>query len=287
MDEAERIVATIMGCGSSGGVPRIGGNWGACDPAEPKNRRRRCSLLVEERAGEAVTRLLVDTSPDLRVQLLDAGVGTLDAVLYTHDHADQTHGIDDLRGVAINKRGRIDVYADDTTARTLTRRFAYCFDQPPGSPYPAILRLHSLPPPGAPLLIAGKGGTIEALPFLQDHGTMPSLGFRFGPLGYSSDLVGLPEESFALLAGVHTWIVDCLRYEPHPTHAHLALALEWIARLEPKRAILTNLHIDLDYRRLAAELPRGVEPAYDGMTLDFDRRSAGDTRQALRDSLLP
>ncbi len=260
---------TILGCGSSGGVPRIGGVWGACDPGEPKNRRSRCSLLVRQGQAPETTTVLVDTSPDMRAQLLAAGVGDLQAVLYTHDHADQTHGIDDLRMVAINMRQRIPVYADESTQRRLRERFGYCFTQSPGSPYPPILDMRDLPPPGQEGRIEGPGGAIAFVPFAQDHGSMMSLGFRFGPVAYSSDLVALPEESFDVLDGVECWIVDALRYDPHPTHAHLALTLDWLARVKPKRGILTNLHIDMDYQTLKRQLPEGIEPAYDGMELEF------------------
>jgi phosphoribosyl 1,2-cyclic phosphate phosphodiesterase len=253
--------ATILGCGSSGGVPRIGNDWGACDPAEPKNRRRRCSLLVD-RGGTSV---LIDTSPDLREQLLDAGVMRLDAVLYTHAHADQAHGIDDLRALSYLMRRRIPTWADADTLDALSRRFSYCFHQAPDSGYPAILRGHVI---DGPLRVTGPGGVLDVIPFPQEHGGVISLGFRIGPLAYSSDVVGLPEESFAALEGVRCWIVDALRDTPHPTHAHVDLALEWIARLRPERAILTNLHVDLDYHDLRRRLPKGVEPAYDGMVIE-------------------
>ena len=260
-----KLKVTVLGCGSSGGVPRIGGHWGACDPNEPKNRRSRCSLLVER--GE--TAVLVDTSPDLREQLLRTGKDWLDGVLFTHDHADQTHGIDDLRALLINRRRRVDVYMDAPTAATLTTRFGYCFATLEGSQYPPILNARRLDAYET-VTIEGQGGRIDALPFLQNHGDVHSLGFRFGPLAYSSDLVGLPEESFAALEGIKVWIVDALRYRPHPSHAHVGLALEWIARLKPRRAILTNMHIDLDYATLKAELPPGVEPAYDGLSFELN-----------------
>jgi len=267
-----KMRATILGSGSSGGVPRIGGHWGACDPAEPRNRRRRCSLLIEQWDKDPAqkTSVLVDTSPDMREQLLDANVQWLDGVLFTHDHADQCHGIDDLRMVAMNGRRRVDVWMDTPTRNTLTTRFRYCFTQLEGSGYPPILNVHPIERMGEPIRIEGAGGTIVAIPFDQDHGEIRSLGFRFGPLAYSSDLVGMPEESFGFIGGIECWIVDALRYTPHPTHAHVALALEWLDRVKPGRGVLTNLHVDLDYRTLAAELPENVEPAYDGMTLDFD-----------------
>jgi phosphoribosyl 1,2-cyclic phosphate phosphodiesterase len=257
---------TILGCGTSGGVPRVGNHWGACDPANPRNRRRRCSLLVERKGAGGETAVLVDTSPDLRQQLLDAGAGWIDGVLYTHDHADHTHGIDDLRQVAFNGRRRVDVYYDAPTGRTLNARFGYCFSAPPGSDYPPILRAHDIAA-GAPIKIGGAGGTIEALPFRQIHGASESLGFRFGGIAYSPDVSDFPEDSLAALQGLDVWIIDALRPERHPSHLSVAQALDWIARLKPKRAVLTHMHVDLDYATLARDLPDGVEPAYDGMVL--------------------
>jgi phosphoribosyl 1,2-cyclic phosphate phosphodiesterase len=258
---------TILGCGSSGGVPRPALGWGACDPNNPKNRRRRTSLLVERHGHGGVTRVLVDTPPDLREQLLDANVDRLDAVLYTHEHADHTHGIDDLRAYFIKQRQLIDVYLDADTAKVLRSRFGYCFETPPGSEYPPIVREHRLTA-GEPVVIAGQGGPIEALPISQEHGDIPSLGFRFGKFAYSCDLSGLPAESIAALAGLDLWIVDALRYRPHPSHFSLDDALSWIHRLKPRRAVLTNLHSDLDYEVVRKAVPPHVEPAYDGMTLD-------------------
>jgi phosphoribosyl 1,2-cyclic phosphate phosphodiesterase len=260
------LAVTILGCGSSGGVPRPGLGWGACNPQNPKNRRRRCSLLVERHDKDRRTRILVDTSPDLREQLLDADVDWLDAVLFTHQHADHTHGIDDLRALVIHRRRRIDVHFDELTAKVMSDRFGYCFTTPPGSAYPPILNEHRLLP-GHALTVEGEGGPIVALPFLQDHGDIPSLGFRFGGLAYSSDLVDLPAASVAALAGIDIWIVDALRYRPHPSHFSLEQALEWIDRIKPKHAILTNMHSDLDYAELKSKLPPHVEPAYDGMRI--------------------
>jgi phosphoribosyl 1,2-cyclic phosphate phosphodiesterase len=256
---------TILGCGSSGGVPRPALGWGDCDPKNPKNRRRRTSLLVE-RGDRAVTRVLVDTPPDLREQLLDAGADSLDGVLYTHDHADHTHGIDDLRAFFIKSHRRVDVYLDERTANVVRRRFDYCFKSPPGSEYPPIVTEHRLTP-GVPVTIQGEGGAITALPILQEHGDIPSLGFRFGSLAYSCDLSGIPPESIAALADLDVWILDALRYRPHPSHLSLDDALGWIERLKPRRAVLTNLHSDLDYEVLRGKLPVHVVPAFDGMTL--------------------
>lgn len=259
---------TILGCGSSGGVPRIGGNWGACDPSNPRNRRRRCSVLVRRQTAAGVTGVLIDTSPDLRAQLLDAGIGTLDGVLYTHEHADHTHGIDELRVVALNRRRRVDVWADRTTADMLTTRFAYCFRQAPGSDYPPILSLHHIEAP-SPVTVNGAGGPIEARPFELLHGNMRSLGFRIGGMAYTPDLNGIPDESLDALAGLDLWIVDALRPSPHPSHFSLDETLAWIERLAPRRAILTNLHVDLDYDALRRQMPDRVEPAYDGLTLEI------------------
>jgi phosphoribosyl 1,2-cyclic phosphate phosphodiesterase len=262
------LKVTVLGCGSSGGVPRLGGNdgageWGACDPTEPKNRRRRCSILVERGA----TRLLVDTSPDMREQLLDARVSKLDAVLITHDHADQLHGFDDLRMIAQNLMRRVNVYAAPEAMRAMKQRFGYCFKEGERGGYPAIIEDHTIERPYRAFEIGATGATISVQTFDQDHGTMVSQGFRFGPIAYSSDVVGLDEMAFEALAGVDCWIVDALRYRAHPTHAHVEKTLSWIERVRPKRAILTNLHTDLDYQTLRRSLPDGVVPAFDGMTI--------------------
>jgi len=263
------LTATILGCGSSTGVPRVGLGWGDADPTNPKNRRRRCSLLVERRdpAG-ARTCVLVDTSPDLREQLLDTNVEWLDAVLYTHEHADHTHGIDDLRSLYIHRRRRLDLYLDEAAARVVLHRFGYCFVTPPGSEYPPIAIEHRIAP-DKPITVKGAGGEIVVLPFLQDHGDIPSLGFRFDGLAYSSDLIGLPDASLPALADLDIWVVDALRYRPHPSHFSVDDALRWIERIDPVRAVLTNLHADLDYASLKASLPAQVEPAYDGMQIEI------------------
>jgi len=259
---------TILGCGSSGGVPRADGDWGACDPADPRNRRSRCSMLVRRKSGqgpEHETTVLVDTSPDLRLQTAAAGVRRLDAVLLTHDHADQTHGLDDVRAFALRAMRRIPVHMDQATNDTLLHRFRYVFRGADG--YPAICDDHLIPPHGETWAVDGPSGSIPVTSFDQDHGGMRSVGYRFGDVAYSSDVVGMPESGFEALQGVRVWIVDALRYRPHPTHAHLERALEWIARVRPERAILTNMHIDLDFKALCAILPKGVEPAFDGLTL--------------------
>ena len=264
---------TILGCGSSGGVPRPALGWGACDPNNPKNRRRRTSLLVERPGPGGTTRILVDTSPDLREQLLDAEVDRLDGVLYTHEHADHTHGIDDLRALFIKQRAPIDVYLDEHTARMMHIRFAYCFKAPPGSEYPPIVREHRLTA-GAPVTVTGQGGPISALPVLQEHGDIDSLGFRFGNVAYSADIGDLPDGSVSSFVGLDVWIVDALRDRPHPSHFSLADALSWIARLKPRRDILTNLHADLDYEVLRQKLPPHIEPAYDGISFAVEESPA-------------
>lgn len=257
----------ILGCGSSGGVPRVGGHWGACDPDDPRNTRRRCSLLIERDDGEAVTRVLVDSSPDLRAQLLDAGVGLLDAVVYTHQHADHTHGLDDLRMVVFNRRARLPVWADAATSAALIDRFGYAFVQPEWSSYPPILDLHEI---DGPFEVPGPGGAIPFRPFAVDHGGIDALGFRIHDFAYLPDVSEMKPESWEALKGLECWVLDALRYTPHPTHINVETALEYIARAAPRRAVLTNMHIDLDYATLDAETPDNVTPAHDGLTLSFE-----------------
>jgi phosphoribosyl 1,2-cyclic phosphate phosphodiesterase len=261
------LTFTILGCGFSGGVPRPGFGWGACNPDNPKNRRRRCSLLVERHAEDGgCTRVLVDTSPDLREQLLAANVNDLNAVLYTHGHADHLHGIDDLRALVIRHKRRIDVYFDEPTAKEIHTRFDYCLRTPPGSSYPPILNEHRLTA-AEPVTITGEGGPITALPFLVDHGGVPALGMRFGSLAYSPDIKDVPPESLPYLQNLDVWLVDALFYRQHYSHFSVADALAWIERMRPKRGILTHMHADLDYDALRAMLPPDVEPAYDGLTI--------------------
>jgi phosphoribosyl 1,2-cyclic phosphate phosphodiesterase len=266
---SERLRFTVLGCGSSGGIPRADGHWGRCDPKEPKNRRSRCSLLVRRPAdapGEPETTVLIDTSPDLRWQTSAAGVERIDAVLYTHDHADQAHGIDDLRVFFLTSRRRTPCYMDPATTQTLLQRFGYIFETRGG--YPAICHARKLPPHDKPWTVDGPSGAIPILNFDQDHGSIRSVGYRIGPLGYCSDVVGLPPSALEALRGVEVFIVDALRDTPHPTHAHVARSLEWIDALKPARGVLTNMHSDLDYNELRGRLPSGVEPAYDGMVIE-------------------
>lgn len=270
MPAAQRIVATILGCASSGGVPRIGNVWGVCDPDEPRNRRRRCALLIEGWSADGIgpTRVLIDTGPDIREQLLDAKVDRVDAVLYTHAHADHIHGIDDLRVLALHNRRRVDVYFTEETGDRLREAFGYCFATPPGSDYPPILNAHEIAPDDR-LVVDGPGGTIEVLAFEQEHGNITSLGFRVADFAYSVDLSGFPDKSLPAISGLQMWVLDALRPTPHPSHLSLPESLEWVERMTPRRVVLSDLHIDLDYRQLDAETPAHVTPAFDGMRIDI------------------
>ncbi len=261
------LIFTILGCGSSGGVPRLGGHWGDCDPSNPKNTRRRCSLLIERRDTGGTTRVLIDTSPDMRAQLLGADISALDGVVFTHSHADHMHGIDDLRMIVFNSKTRLDVWADSPTQNALLSRFNYAFVQAEGSPYPPILNLNSI---DGDVIINGAGGDIRLTPFRVEHGYMDSLGFRIAGLAYLPDVSGIPDSSLDTLKDLDCWILDALRRKPHPTHFHLERSLEWIAKIAPKRSVLTNMHNDLDYATLDAETPDHITPAFDGMTIQFE-----------------
>lgn len=263
------LTLTILGCGSSSGVPRIGGDWGACDASNPKNRRGRCSVLLQQHSALGTTRVLIDTSPDMRQQMLAAKVPALDGVWYTHEHADHTHGIDELRAFYLLQRKRIPIWADEATAEMLRTRFAYCFASPQGSDYPPIVA-HQIMAAGAKIATEGAGGDISGLPFSLQHGNIEALGFRIGNVAYTPDVNGIPEQSLAALAGLDLWIVDALRRKPHPSHFSLSETLDWIERLKPKQAILTNLHNDLDYAMLCKELPSHIRPAYDGLTITIN-----------------
>jgi phosphoribosyl 1,2-cyclic phosphate phosphodiesterase len=264
--------ATILGCGSSGGVPRANGDWGDCDPTNPKNRRRRCSLLVEQAAsqraldiGDDVTRVIIDASPDFREQMLSSQVRRIDGVLITHDHADQTHGMDDLRAFALSQKARIPVWMDDVTAETLLVRFGYAFKARPNSPYPAILDRRLIDDHLPPIDIGGPGGSIRFTPYIQQHGWITSLGFRFGDLAYSADISGIDQISLDKLGGLKCWIIDALRQEKHPTHFSVSDALAVLERVKCQTGILTNLHIPLDYKQLSETLPDNVRCAFDGL----------------------
>ena len=259
---------TILGCGSSSGTPSLDGGWGKCDPGDARNRRLRPAVLVEN--GDS--RLLVDTPPDLRQQLIDADVAALDAVLFTHFHADHLHGIDDLRPVNRLMKAPLDAYADTETLRIIGERFGYVFTPlPPETDYyfKPVLVPHLIRP-GETFHV----GAIPVTPFEQDHGVCRTMGFRFGSIAYSTDVVRLDANALAALGGVAVWIIGTLGDRPHPTHAHVDLALEWIEMVKPGRAILTGLGGGLDYGNLKRRLPAGVEPAYDGMAIE----AAGGSR---------
>lgn len=253
---------TILGCGGSGGVPMIGNDWGQCDPNNPKNRRLRASILVE--AGD--TTLLVDTSPDMRQQFLTHGIRHIDAVLYTHAHADHIHGIDELRPVNRLMGRDIDVYADRPTLDAIGQRFGYVLSplapEANGFYYKPCLTPHEI---NGPFSVGG----IDVVPFEQGHGYMNTLGFRFGSIAYSTDVVELSDDAFAALDGVEVWIVDCLRERPHVTHAHLEKTLAWIERVRPKQAVLTHMCFDMDYETTQSRLPAGVEAGYDGLVIEL------------------
>ena len=257
---------TILGCGSSGGVPRLGGKWGACDPENLKNRRLRCSILIEQTAPEGTTRVLIDTTPDMRAQLLNAGIGVLDAVIYTHSHADHVHGLDDLRMIVINMRKRLPVWADATTKADLLARFGYVFETPPGSSYPPILDMNEII---GPFTITGAGGGIDFTPFEVTHGSINALGFRIGDMAYLPDVSDIPDEAWGHLHNLKLWIVDALQYNPHSSHTHVEKTLGWIKLLKPEQSIITNMHVDLDYTTLQSELPSGFQPAFDMMTKEI------------------
>jgi phosphoribosyl 1,2-cyclic phosphate phosphodiesterase len=262
------LTLTILGCGSSAGVPRPALGWGQCDPSNPRNRRRRCSLMAERSSGHGTTRIVIDTSPDLREQLIDADVEHIDAVFLTHEHADQTHGIDDLRSVVLHQRRRIPTYFCQSTAKDILARFSYCFISPEGSDYPPILTRHAIEA-GESQAILGKGGEVTLGAFLVQHGNIPALGYRIGAAAYTPDLNDIPPQSWPYLENLDLWIVDGLRHTPHPSHFSVSDALAWIDRFKPRRAILTNLHSDLDYEALRVSLPQGVEPAYDRMRIEM------------------
>ena len=261
------IKFTILGCGSSGGVPRIGNDWGICDPANPKNRRRRCAIMVEKTSTQGTTRVIIDTSPDLREQMLSANVNEIDAVWYTHEHADHTHGIDELRVFFLRQRKPVPIWADAPTADMLMNRFAYCFVSPEGSDYPPIVDHRGIVA-GENIRSGGQGGDITGLPFELHHGNIAALGFRIGNVAYTPDVNGVPDSSIAALEGLDVWVVDALRPKPHPSHFSLPETLAWIERLKPKQAIITNMHVDMDYETLRQSLPANIIPAFDGMTFE-------------------
>lgn len=262
---------TILGCASSPGVPRLNGDWGACNPDNPKNRRTRAAFLVEQIGPDGGrTVVVIDTGPDFRQQMIAAGVAHVDAVLYTHAHADHLHGLDDLRGYFIEQKRRIPIHADQVTMERIRQGFGYCLETPPGGNYPPIVRPVVIETLDAPIVIDGAGGRIEFRPHRQIHGDIHSLGFRIGDVAYCSDVSDFPQDSVTRLSGLDMLIIDALQYKYHVSHLSLQQALDWIGRLSPKRAILTHMHVPLDYDRVMAETPDNVQPAFDGLSFDID-----------------
>ena len=253
---------TILGCGSSGGVPRLGGHWGNCDPNNVKNFRKRCSLLIQRFDNDNVTNVLIYTAPDMRQQLLDAKIGKLDAVIYTHEHADHLHGLDDLRMIVINMQKRLPVFASKQTKNSILERFGYAFKTPKGSPYPPILDMNDLT---ETLEIQGAGGPIKFTSFDVDHGNILVSAIKVNDVLYTPDISTVRNDTE--LRDLDYWILDSLRYKPHPSHVNLEQALGLIDRYKPKKAILTNLHVDLDYLTLLNETPDNVVPAHDGLQI--------------------
>lgn len=264
-----RLRLTILGCGSSPGTPRITGDWGGCDPANPKNRRMRPAAMIERVAEDGgITRVVIDTGPDFREQMLMVGVSRLDAVIYTHPHADHIHGIDDLRGFVLEQRKLMDIHADAPTLERLRQSFGYCFETPPGSSYPPILIAHRIDHDRS-VVIEGEGGSITFEPLPQVHGDIISLGFRVGPMAYCPDVSDFPLDTAERLTGLDLLVIDALQYRTHPSHFSLDEALHWIDRLAPTKAVLTHMHVPLDYATVLAETPDNVEPAFDGMTVEL------------------
>lgn len=260
---------TILGCGSSPGTPRINGDWGSCDPSNPKNRRTRCAALAERiKPNGATTRVVIDTGPDFREQMLRAGAQRLDAVLYTHPHADHIHGIDDLRSYVLEQKRLMDVYCDQPTLTRLMDGFGYCFTMPRGSSYPPILKAR-LFEHSQIVVIEGEGGALSFEPLPQFHGDIISLGFRIGSLAYCPDVSGFPPTTVERLQSLDMLFIDALQYKFHPSHLSFGQALEWIGRLSPKKAYLTHMHVPLDYQTVMDETPDFVEPAFDGLSIEM------------------
>jgi len=276
----DRLRFTILGCGSSAGTPRINGDWGRCDPANPRNRRSRAAALVERLTPDGrATRVVIDTGPDFREQMIRSGVADIDAAVFTHAHADHIHGIDDLRSYVLVNGRLMDIYADDLTFRRLSEAFGYCFESPPGSSYPPILRRHGIDH-AMTVVVEGEGGPLAFEPLPQQHGDIVSLGFRIGPVAYCPDVNDFPVATVERMDGLELLVIDALQYKGHPSHLSLAEALDWIERLKPKRALLTHMHTPLDYETVLLETPPHVEPAYDGQVLEFDIKADETSGQA-------
>ncbi|WP_296104450.1 MBL fold metallo-hydrolase [uncultured Agrobacterium sp.] len=262
---------TILGCSSSPGVPRINGDWGACDPTNPKNRRTRAAFLIEQISPDGgVTTVVVDTGPDFREQMIAAGVKAIDAVIYTHHHADHLHGIDDLRGYFITSGSRIPIYAEPDTMQRIRDGFPYCLETPAGSNYPPIVKPNLIEDLDQDIVIKGEGGPLRIRPHLQQHGDIVSLGFRVGDVAYCTDVSDFPPESVEKLQNLDMIVIDTLQYRYHPSHLSLEQSLGWIETFGAKHAILTHMHTPLDYETVLRETPDHVEPGYDQMRFEVE-----------------
>ena len=267
---SDTLVFTLLGTGSSGGVPRVGNDWGKCDPDNPKNRRRRCAMLVERvRSDGCKTTVMIDAGADLREQLLTADVKVLDGLLLTHPHADHIFGLDDVRQLAITHKCSIDIYMDEHTSNVVMSAFAYCFKQVLGSSYPAFCTEHRIVHHHY-VRVSGEGGVVDAMPIVAEHGDIQALGFKLGSVIYLPDIKRITDErSLAALEGVDVLIIDALRRHPHPNHLNLDECLEFIDQHKPGRSILTNMHSDLDYADLQKMLPQNVDPGFDGLSFEL------------------
>lgn len=261
---------TILGCGSSMGVPRITGNWGVCDANEPKNRRRRCAMLVQKVSAKGETTVLIDAGADMHHQLLNANINALDAVLITHEHADHTHGIDDLRAFALEQQDQVPVYMTADTFANVGSKFSYCFEQVEGSYYPAILKYCEIDYDKA-FNVDGAGGSIEILPVRVEHGSIDCTAFLIDGVMYSADLNDIPKTSLYAFENLDIWVIDALRPKPHGSHFSVEDVLHWAGKIQPKRSILTNMSTELDYMSLKDQMAKtnqNIAPAYDGLTFE-------------------
>ncbi len=262
---------TLLGCSSSPGVPRINGDWGNCDPNNPKNRRTRASFLIEQIGPDGgKTVVVIDTGPDFREQMIRSKVEFIDAVVYSHGHADHLHGIDDLRGYFHSQHKRIPIHAEPHTMARIEEGFGYCLKTPDGSAYPPIVEPQLIEDLDRPITVTGAGGPISLLPLKQQHGDIISIGVRIGNVAYCCDVSDFPQETVAKLSGLDLLYIDALQYRPHPSHLSLEQALGWIERLAPKRSVLTHMHTPLDYDTVMAETPANVEPGYDQFVVEFE-----------------
>jgi phosphoribosyl 1,2-cyclic phosphate phosphodiesterase len=262
---------TLLGCSSSPGVPRINGDWGNCDPNNPKNRRTRASFLIEQIGPDGgKTVIVVDTGPDFREQMIRSKVEFIDAVIYSHPHADHLHGIDDLRGYFHSQRKRIPIHVEPYTMARIEEGFGYCLKTPAGSNYPPIVEPVIIEDLDQPITVTGAGGSISLLPLKQQHGDIISIGLRIGDVAYCCDVSDFPQETVAKLDGLDLLVIDALQYRPHPSHLSLEQALGWIARFAPKRSVLTHMHTPLDYDTVMAETPDHVEPGHDQFVVEFE-----------------